>query len=329
MSSLVTPSNPIREDIDPSLDLFEEIEKLKKERKAVILAHYYQEADLQDIADVLGDSLQLAQAARARKDAEVILFLGVHFMAETAKILCPEKTVVLPDLAAGCSLADSCPADKLTAWRAQNPEHVVVTYINSTAATKAASDWICTSSNAQKIIDAIPADKPILFAPDRNLGAWLSKTCGREMDLWPGSCIVHVTFSERQILRLKAEHPEAEFIAHPECEETVLRHADFVGSTSKLLDRVANGEATTFIVGTETGILHEMQRQAPTKTLIPAPVEAGDDGSCGCQECPYMRLNTLEKSYLALRDLEPRIELDEDLRQRALVPLERMLSIRI
>ncbi|MCA8970441.1 MAG: quinolinate synthase NadA [Planctomycetes bacterium] len=313
--------------IDPSLDLFEEIEKLKKERKAVVLAHYYQDADLQDIADVLGDSLQLAQAARARKDAEVILFLGVHFMAETAKILCPEKTVVLPDLAAGCSLADACPADKLAAWRKDHPEHVVVTYINSTAATKAESDWICTSSNAKRIIEAIPRDQPILFAPDQNLGAWLAKTCGREMDLWPGSCIVHITFSERQIVRLKAEHPDAEFIAHPECEDNVLRHADFVGSTSRLLERVATGESKTFIVGTETGILHEMRRQAPDKVLIPAPVEARDDGTCGCQECPYMKLNTLEKAYLALRDLKPSIELDEDLRQRALVPLERMLSI--
>ncbi|MCB9880384.1 MAG: quinolinate synthase NadA [Planctomycetes bacterium] len=313
--------------IDPSLDLFEEIEKLKKERKAVVLAHYYQDADLQDIADVLGDSLQLAQAARARKDAEVILFLGVHFMAETAKILCPEKTVVLPDLAAGCSLADACPADKLAAWRKDHPDHVVVTYINSTAATKAESDWICTSSNAKRIIEAIPRDQPILFAPDQNLGAWLAKTCEREMDLWPGSCIVHITFSERQIVRLKAEHPDAEFIAHPECEDNVLRHADFVGSTSRLLERVATGSSKTFIVGTETGILHEMRRQAPDKVLIPAPVEARDDGTCGCQECPYMKLNTLEKAYLALRDGKPSIELDEDLRQRALVPLERMLSI--
>ncbi len=330
-SSTSAPQHPTRalpdSWFDPSLDLFEEIEKLKKERKAVVLAHYYQEADLQDIADVLGDSLQLAQAARARKDAEVILFLGVHFMAETAKILCPEKTVVLPDLAAGCSLADSCPAEALAAWRQQHPDHVVVTYINSTAATKAESDWICTSSNAQRIIEAIPKDQPILFAPDRNLGAWLAKTCGREMALWPGSCIVHITFSERQIVRLKAEHPDAEFIAHPECEDNVLRHADFIGSTSKLLERVAKGSATKFIVGTETGILHEMRRQAPDKVLIPAPVEARDDGSCGCQECPYMRLNTLEKAYLALRDLRPSIELDEDLRLRALVPLERMLSI--
>lgn len=325
MSSLASVQAPI----DPSLDLFEEIERLKQERKAVVLAHYYQEADLQDIADVLGDSLQLAQAARARKEAEVILFLGVHFMAETAKILCPEKTVVLPDLAAGCSLADSCPADKLLAWREEHPDHVVVTYINSTAATKAASDWICTSSNARQIIESIPRNRPILFAPDRNLGAWLAKTCNREMDLWPGSCIVHITFSEKQIVRLKSRHPRAEFIAHPECEDGVLRHADFVGSTSALLNRVETGDAETFIVGTETGILHEMQRRAPQKTLIPAPVENRDDGTCGCQECPYMRLNTLEKAYVALRDLQPRIELDEQLRRDALIPLERMLSIKI
>ena len=317
-----------REDtIDPSLDLFEEIERLKKERKAVVLAHFYQDADLQEIADVLGDSLALAKAARERKDAEVILFLGVHFMAETAKILCPEKTVVLPDLEAGCSLAEACPADKLAAWRTKNPEHVVVTYINSSAATKAVSDWICTSTNAKDIIDAIPADKPILFAPDRNLGAWLAKTCGREMELWPGSCIVHETFSEKQILKLKLQHPDAEFIAHPECQENVLRHADLVGSTSKLLERVEHGKAQSFIVGTEAGILTEMKKRAPQKLLIPAPVEDSKDGNCGCQECPYMRLNSLEKAYLALRDLEPRIELDEELRLRALLPLERMLSI--
>ena len=323
MTSLATAQ------IDPTLDLFAEIERLKIERKAVILAHYYQEPDLQDIADFLGDSLALAKQARARKDAEVILFLGVHFMAETAKILCPDKTVVLPDLEAGCSLADACPADKLRAWKREHPDHVVVTYINSTAATKAESDWICTSSNAQAVVNAIPKDKPILMAPDRNLGAWLSKVCDREMDLWPGTCIVHETFSERQILALKTQHPKAEFIAHPECEENVLRHADFVGSTSMLLARVSESPAPEFIVATESGILYEMQKRAPDKVLIAAPVDPGseEDGTCGCQECPYMKLNTLEKAYLALRDLRPRIELDEDLRRRALLPLERMLSL--
>ena len=322
---MTTPTVP-ETSIDPRLDLFEEIERLKTERKAVILAHYYQEPDLQDIADVLGDSLVLAQEARKAEDAEVILFLGVHFMAETAKILCPDKIVVLPDLEAGCSLADACPADKLAAWKAEHPEHVVVTYINSTAATKAESDWICTSSNAKKVVEAIPADKPILFAPDQNLGAWLSKELDRPMDLWPGSCIVHETFSEKKIIAKKVEMPNAELIAHPECEDHVLRHADFVGSTSKLLERVEKGKSQSFIVATETGILHEMRKRAPGKNLVPAPVE--DRKECkGCQECPYMKLNTLEKAYLALRDLTPRIEVDAELRERALLPLDRMLSL--
>ena len=312
--------------IDPGLDLFEEIDRLKKERKAVILAHYYQDPDLQDIADVLGDSLVLAQAAKKSTDAEVILFLGVHFMAETAKILCPEKTVVLPDMEAGCSLADSCPADKLAAWRKQHPEHAVVTYINSSAETKAQSDWICTSSNAAKVIQQIPRDQPILFAPDKNLGAWLAKELDRPMDLWPGTCIVHETFSEKKIIALKIKHPAAELIAHPECEEAVLRHADFIGSTAKLLQRVSESPALTLIVATETGILHQMHKEAPGKELIPAPVE-DRNGCTGCQACPYMKLNTLEKAYLALRDMEPRIEIDEDLRKAALLPLQRMLSI--
>ena len=325
MSSLSSPESTI----DPTLDLFEEIERLKHERNAIILAHYYQEPDLQDIADVLGDSLVLAQEAKKAEDKDVILFLGVHFMAETAKILCPDKTVVLPDLEAGCSLADACPAEKLAAWRRQNPDHVVITYINSTAATKAESDWICTSSNARKIVEQVPREQPILFAPDRNLGAWLSEELDRPMDYWPGSCIVHETFSERKIIALKSEHEGAEFIAHPECESHVLRHADFVGSTSKLLERVQTSSAQTFIVGTETGILHEMRKRAPGKTLIEAPVDRREheDGTCGCQECPYMKLNTLEKSYLALRDLKPQIEVDPELRRRALLPLERMLSV--
>ncbi len=319
----------VAQSVDPTLDLFDEIERLKHERKAVVLAHYYQEPDLQDIADRLGDSLALAKAARERKDAEVILFCGVHFMAETAKILCPEKTVVLPDFDAGCSLSDACPADKLRAWKAQHPEHVIVTYINSTAATKAESDWICTSSNAREVVSQIPKDQPIMFTPDRNLGAWLVRELDRPMDLWPGACMVHETFSERKILAFRSEHPDAKLIAHPECEQEVLRHADFIGSTAALLHFVETDESSKFIVATETGILHEMKKRAPTKVLIAAPFDerAHDNGTCGCSECPYMKLNTLEKVYLALRDLSPRIDLDPELQRRALVPLERMLSL--
>ena len=311
--------------IDPRLDLFAEIERLKRERKAIILAHYYQDPDIQDIADHLGDSLDLSRAARDAKDCEVILFCGVHFMAETAKILNPSKIVVLPDMEAGCSLADACPADKLAAWKATHPDHFVITYINSTAATKALSDVICTSSNAAKIIARAPKDRPILFAPDRNLGGYLSKLAGREMDCWPGTCIVHVTFSERRVIELKAKHPRAKFIAHPECEEHILRHADFIGSTRRLVEFVRDDDAMEFIVGTESGILHTMAKAAPGKTLIEAPVE--DKGACtSCSQCPYMKLNTLEKVYLTLRDLQPRIELDETLRLAALKPVERMLA---
>jgi quinolinate synthase len=311
--------------IDPRLDLFAEIERLKRERRALILAHYYQDADIQDIADKLGDSLDLARAARDAKDCEVIVFCGVHFMAETAKILNPGKVVLLPDLNAGCSLADACPADRLAAWKHAHPEHFVITYINSTAATKALSDVICTSSNAAKMIARAPADRPILFAPDRNLGGYLMRQTGRTMDVWPGTCIVHVTFSERQLLALRARHPQAKFIAHPECEPQILRHADFVGSTRRLLEFVRDDPGREFIIGTESGILHTMQKEAPGKVLIQAPVE--DKGSCtACSQCPHMKLITLEKVYLALRDLTPRIEIDEDLRRAALVPLERMLA---
>jgi len=312
--------------IDPTIDLFEEIDRLREERKAVILAHYYQDPDIQDLADHLGDSLDLARRARDEADAEVILFCGVHFMAETAKILNPAKTVILPDLEAGCSLADSCPADQLRAWKERHPDHYVVTYINCSAATKAESDIICTSSNAEKIIHSVPADRPILFAPDRNLGAWLAKKTGRAMDLWPGTCIVHETFSERAILDMKAKHPDAKFIAHPECEDPILRHADFVGSTRKLLEFVQNDPADTFIVGTESGILHTMAKAAPDKELIPAPVE--NKGACtSCNQCPHMKLNTIEKIYLALRDLKPAIEMDDTLIERARLPLDRMLAV--
>ena len=313
--------------LDPTVDLFEELDRLKRERRAVILAHYYQDPDIQDVADHLGDSLDLARRAVETKDAEVILFCGVHFMAETAKILNPSKTVLLPDVEAGCSLAESCPADKLRAWKAEHPDHFVVSYINCTAATKAESDLICTSSNAEKIIRSIPEDRPILFAPDANLGAFLIKKTGRQMDLWPGSCVVHVTFSERKIIDLKTRHPRAVFIAHPECEEQVLRHADFVGSTRKLLDFVQNDPAEQFIVGTESGILHTMAKAAPNVELIPAPVES-EEGSCAsCSECPHMKLNTLEKMVLALQNLAPAIEMDEELRRRAELPLRRMLEL--
>ncbi|MEZ6037067.1 MAG: quinolinate synthase NadA [Planctomycetota bacterium] len=313
--------------IDPTLDLFAEIDRLRREKKAVILAHYYQDPDIQDLADHLGDSLELAKRARDAKDAEVILFCGVHFMAETAKIVNPEKIVVIPDLEAGCSLAEQCPADQLRAWKAKHPEHTVVMYINCSAATKAEADIICTSSNAEKIIRSIPADKPILFGPDKNLGAFLSKKLGRQMDLWPGACMVHETFSSQKIAALKAKHPDAKFIAHPECEDHVLQLADYVGSTSKLLQFVQEDAGQKYIVGTETGILHTMQKAAPHKQLIQVPYEDRTAACQGCNSCPHMKLNTLEKIYLALRDLQPRIEMDEQLRVRALLPLERMLAI--
>jgi quinolinate synthase len=312
--------------VDPTLDLFEAIERLKKERKAILLAHYYQDPDIQDIADRLGDSLDLAKAARDAKDCEVIVFCGVHFMAETAKILNPDKTVVLPDLEAGCSLADSCPADKLAAWKKQHPDHYVISYINCTAATKALSDIICTSSNAEQILASVPEDRPILFAPDQNLGRWLIKKTGRQMDLWPGTCQVHVTFSERKIIELKARHPDATFIAHPECEPDILRHADFIGSTRKLLNYVVTSPVQKIIVGTETGILHTMHKAAPDKELLAVPFEGGH-GCEGCNQCPYMKLNTLEKIYLCMRDLTPSVELSEELRLAAARPLERMLAL--
>ncbi|MEE2828640.1 MAG: quinolinate synthase NadA [Myxococcota bacterium] len=308
--------------IDPSLDLEEEIQRLRKERNAVILAHYYQEGEIQDLADFLGDSLQLSQAARDT-EADVIVFCGVHFMAETAKILNPDKIVVLPDLDAGCSLSDSCPAEALARFKELHPEHAVVSYINCSAGVKALSDVICTSSNAKRVIESLPEGQPILFAPDRNLGAWLQKQTGRDMLLWQGTCVVHETFSERKLLKLMAEHPKAKVIAHPECEQGILRHSHHVGSTSSLLRYTQENEASTFIVATEAGILHQMSKASPDKDFIPLPPEAG----CACNNCPYMKLNTLEKLYLCLRDLEPRIELDEELRLRALEPIDRMLAL--
>ncbi len=304
------------------MDLEDEIVRLKRERNAVLLAHYYQESDIQDVADFLGDSLQLAQEAK-KTQADVILFAGVHFMAETAKILNPEKIVVVPDMEAGCSLADGCPVDRFRAWRARNPGAASITYINCSAAVKAESDYICTSSNAEKIVRAIPEEQPILFAPDKNLGRYLEKKLGRKMILWQGSCIVHETFSERKLIGLLERHPGAELIAHPECEDPILRRAHFIGSTTALLKYAASSPARELIVGTEAGILHQMAKAAPDKELIPLP----PDGNCACNECPHMKRNTLEKVYLALRDLEPRIEMPLELRERARVPIDRMLAL--
>jgi quinolinate synthase len=303
-------------------DLFGEIARLKREMNAVILAHYYQEPDIQDIADVIGDSLALSQAA-AKTDASVIVFCGVHFMAETAKILNPDKLVLLPDLAAGCSLSDSCPAPAFEAFVGAHPGHTVITYINSSAAVKALSDVICTSSNAEKIVRRIPGERPILFAPDQHLGRYVIRQTGRDMVLWPGACSVHVTFSERRLIRLKAEHPDALVLAHPECEESVLRLADHVGSTTSILKYATTSPAPRFIVVTEAGIIHQMKKACPDKEFIPAPPESG----CSCNECPYMRLNTLEKVYLCMRDRRPAITLDEELRAKCLVPLQRMLEM--
>ncbi len=309
--------------IPADIDLHAEIERLRVERNAVILAHYYQEDDIQDLADFIGDSLQLAKAARDTK-ADVILFCGVHFMAETAKILNPERIVIIPDMAAGCSLADSCPAPALKKWKDEHPDHLVVSYINCTAGTKALSDIICTSSNAKAVIESLPAESPILFAPDRNLGSYLVRETGREMELWQGTCIVHETFSERALIDLMAEHPDAQVIAHPECEPPILRLAHHVGSTSSLLRFTHESGHSKFIVATEPGIMHQMRKNNPTAEYIPLP---GQDASCACNECPYMRMNTLEKIYLALRDLQPRIEMAEPLRIAALAPLERMMAL--
>ena len=308
--------------IDPRLDLEQEIPRLKRERNAGFLAHYYQEDDIQDMADFLGDSLQLAQAAK-KTTADVILFAGVHFMAETAKILNPEKIVIVPDMKAGGSLADGCPADRFRAWRRKYPDAVSITYINCSAEVKAESDYICTSSNAEKIVRAIPADKEILFAPDKNLGRWLMEKTGRPMRLWQGSCVVHETFSLRKIIGLREQHPDAKLIAHPECEEPILRMADYIGSTTALLKYTMADPAKSFIVATETGIIHQMRKASPEKEFIEGPPE----GSCACNMCPFMRLNTMEKVYLALRDLEPRIEMPEELRERARLPIERMLAL--
>jgi quinolinate synthase len=305
------------------VDLDREIQRLKKEKNAVLLAHYYQESEIQDLADFIGDSLQLARQAK-ETSAEVILFAGVHFMAETAKILNPDRTVLVPDMNAGCSLADGCPGDRFRAWKARYPDAFTISYINCSAEVKAASDLICTSSNAEKMVRSVPAGKTILFAPDRNLGKYLIKKTGRDMVLWPGSCIVHETFSLKRLLSLKRQHPQAKVIAHPECEEPVLDEAAFIGSTAALLRFVQTDPSTAFIVATESGILHQMKKAAPEKELIAAPPQ---EESCSCSECPFMRLNTPEKVYLALRDLQPELHMDEELRQRARIPIERMLEL--
>ncbi len=315
-------SAPTLETVDPSLDLVAEIERLRRQRNAVILAHYYQDPELQDLADFVGDSLQLSQAA-ASTDASVIAFCGVHFMAETAKILNPGKRVVIPDLDAGCSLADRCPADAFREWLKDYPDHTVVSYINCSAGVKALSDIICTSSNAEKVVRSIPAGRRIVFAPDRHLGRWVMSQTGRDMVLWPGFCIVHEQFTARRVAVLKAAHPAAQLIVHPECDASVSQMADFVGSTAALLKHVGASPAHSFIVGTEAGILHQMHKLRPDAELIPIPVDSG----CNCSLCPYMKLNTLEKLYLALRDLRPEIELDEQLRLKALLPVQRMLDL--
>ncbi|HUI09750.1 MAG TPA: quinolinate synthase NadA [Bacteroidota bacterium] len=300
----------------------EEILRLKKEMNAVLLAHYYQEGEIQDIADVVGDSLELARRAAATK-AGVIVFAGVHFMAETAKILNPDKQVLLPDVNAGCSLAEGCPADRFTAFREAHPDHVSITYINCSAEVKAASDIICTSSNAEKIIRQIPLDRKIFFAPDRNLGRYLARKTGRDMLLWEGSCVVHETFSLRKLARLQIEHPGAELIAHPECEEPLLERARFIGSTSALLRYVQNSPAREFIVATESGILHQMAKACPGKEFIPAPPEA----NCACNDCPYMKLNTMEKLLSCMKNRTPEIALSPSVIERARAPIERMLAM--
>jgi quinolinate synthase len=304
------------------IDLPVEILKLKKQKNAVILAHYYQEGNIQDIADFVGDSLGLSQQAAATK-ADIIVFAGVHFMAETAKILCPTKKVLLPDINAGCSLADSCPPDKFAAFVNDHPNHLVISYINCSAEIKALTDIVCTSSNAEKIVRSLPENQKIIFAPDKNLGKYINKITGRNMVLWDGSCMVHEIFSLKEIIRLKARHPQAKIIAHPECEEEVLAMADFIGSTSALLQFVKKDAADAFIVVTESGILHQMQKEAPEKTLIPAP----PDNQCACNDCPHMKLNTLEKLFLCLRDEKPEIHLDENIRLKAEKSILRMLEI--
>ncbi len=310
--------------VPQGIDLVDEINRLKKEKNVVLLAHFYQDGDIQDIADFIGDSLALAQKAE-QTDADMILFAGVHFMGETAKILNPTKKVLLPDLNAGCSLADSCPPNDLKLFKEKNPDHIVISYVNCTAEVKALSDIICTSSNALKILNSVPKDQKIIFAPDKNLGRYLAKETGRDMLLWDGSCIIHEAFSMEKLVNLSQEHPNAKIIAHPESEEPVLKVAHYIGSTTQLLNYAKSDECQEFIVATEVGILHQMAKDNPTKKLIPAP--SSEDNTCSCSECHFMKLNNLEKIYLALKYELPEITMEEELRKKALVPLKRMLEL--
>lgn len=311
-------------DIPKNIDYVAEILKLKKEKNAIILAHYYQEPAIQDIADFVGDSLQLSYKA-AEANADLIVFAGVHFMAETAKILNPNRKVVLPDTNAGCSLSDSCPADALQALKDKHPDHIVITYVNTSAEVKAISDLCCTSSNAKKIVDSVPLDQPIIFAPDKNLGAWIQKETGREMLLWDGACIVHEAFSIDKLINTHKAHPKAKIIAHPESEEHILKTAEYIGSTAGLINYVKNNPANEFIVATEAGILHEMQKEVPDKELIPAP--SHEDNTCACSECPYMKMNTMQKLYLCMKYELPEIHVSEEIQKKALIPIQRMLDI--
>ncbi|HWD90297.1 MAG TPA: quinolinate synthase NadA [Mucilaginibacter sp.] len=308
--------------IDPSLDLFDEIERLKKEKNAVVLAHYYQEPDIQDIADYIGDSLGLSQQA-AKTDADIIVFAGVHFMAETAKILSPQKKVLLPDLKAGCSLADSCPPHLFRKFKENYPDHLVITYVNCTAELKAMTDIVCTSSNAVQIIESLPKDQKIIFGPDKNLGAYVAKKTGRDLVLWNGACMVHEIFSQEKITRLKERHPKAKLLAHPECEEVVLKMADYIGSTTGLLKYATKSPEKEFIVATESGIIHQMQKDNPDKVFIPAP----PNNQCACNDCPHMKRNTLEKLYLCMKNEMPEVIVPEYIIERAVKPIERMLEI--
>lgn len=309
---------------DRKSDLQKQVKQLKTEKNAVILAHYYQEPEIQEVADFIGDSLELAKKASETR-ADIIVFAGVHFMAETAKILNPLKKVLLPDLNAGCSLADSCPPDAFRKLKEQYPDHVVVTYINCSAEIKTLSDIVCTSSNAEKIINSIPQDKEIIFAPDKNLGSYLMKKTGRKMLLWDGACIVHEAFSLDKLLELYKEHPSAMIIAHPESEAHILKVANYIGSTSGMLNFVKNSEHEKFIVATEAGILHQMQKNVPNKILIPAP--AKEDNTCACSECAFMKMNTLQKLYNCLKNEEPEILLEKELMEKAHLPIKRMLEL--
>ena len=312
----------VEEYIDPTLDLFDEIERLKKEKNAVILAHYYQEPDIQDIADYIGDSLGLSQQA-AKTDADIIVFAGVHFMAETAKILSPQKKVLLPDLKAGCSLADSCPPHLFRRFKEAYPDHLVITYVNCTAELKALSDIVCTSSNAVQIVESLPKDQKIIFGPDKNLGAYVQKKTGRDLVLWNGACMVHEIFSREKITKLKERYPHAKLLAHPECEEVILKIADYIGSTTGLLKYATKSPEKEFIVATESGIIHQMQKDNPDKVFIPAP----PNNTCACNDCPHMKRNTLEKLYLCMKNELPEITVPDDIIKKAVKPIERMLDI--